>query len=204
MYIRGTERYPSDSLMHYLFFDTETTGLPRNSKAPASDLRNWPRMVQVAWLVTDNAGRELRGEEHVITPTGFTIPSEAAKIHGITTELALRTGVPLAPVLESLRKDVIGASLLIAHNIAFDEKIVGAEFIRTGLANPIESKPRKCTMLSSTKYCAIPGNYGHKWPKLQELYVKLFGESFEGAHSALADVRACVRCYFKLQQLGII
>lgn len=190
--------------MSYLFFDTETTGLPRNPKAPASDVKNWPRIVQVAWLVTDGAGREIRGEEHIIKPSGFTIPAEAASIHGITTELALRSGVPLRPVLETLHKEMVGASLLIAHNIAFDEKIIGAEFIRTGLANPIEMKQRKCTMLSSTQYCNLPGHYGRKWPKLQELHVKLFGKSFEEAHSALADVRACVRCYFKLLQLGIV
>jgi hypothetical protein len=28
----------------YLFFDTETTGLPKNWKAPVTDLNNWPRM----------------------------------------------------------------------------------------------------------------------------------------------------------------
>jgi len=39
----------------YLFFDTETTGLPRNYKAPATDLANWPRLVQIAWLLADFA-----------------------------------------------------------------------------------------------------------------------------------------------------
>jgi len=34
----------------YLFFDTETTGLPKNWKAPIEDLNNWPRLVQLAWL----------------------------------------------------------------------------------------------------------------------------------------------------------
>jgi hypothetical protein len=34
----------------YLFFDTETTGLPSNYKAPATDLNNSPRLVQLAWL----------------------------------------------------------------------------------------------------------------------------------------------------------
>jgi hypothetical protein len=34
----------------YLFFDTETTGLPKNYKAPVTDLNNWPRLVQLAWL----------------------------------------------------------------------------------------------------------------------------------------------------------
>ena len=35
-------------MKNYLFFDTETTGLPRNYKAPSSDTRNWPRLVQLA------------------------------------------------------------------------------------------------------------------------------------------------------------
>jgi uncharacterized protein YprB with RNaseH-like and TPR domain len=34
----------------YLFFDTETTGLPKNWKAPVTDLNNWPRLVQFAFL----------------------------------------------------------------------------------------------------------------------------------------------------------
>jgi hypothetical protein len=37
----------------FLFFDTETTGIPANYKAPASDFGNWPRLVQVAWLLVD-------------------------------------------------------------------------------------------------------------------------------------------------------
>ena len=33
----------------FLIFDTETTGFPRNKKAPLTDFDNWPRMVQIAW-----------------------------------------------------------------------------------------------------------------------------------------------------------
>jgi hypothetical protein len=42
----------------YLFFDTETSGLPRTHKAPVSDLDNWPRIVQIAWLLIDEQGRQ--------------------------------------------------------------------------------------------------------------------------------------------------
>lgn len=36
--------------MTFLFFDTETTGLPRNYSAPTTDLDNWgaARLVQLA------------------------------------------------------------------------------------------------------------------------------------------------------------
>lgn len=187
-----------------LFFDTETTGLPKNYKAPVSDLKNWPRLIQVAWLVTDDEGGEIKSVERVIKPDGFSIPADAAKIHGITDEVAHRTGVALKPVLEELAADIAAAAVLIAHNIQFDEKIIGAEFLRMGALDHVAAKPRSCTMLSSTQFCGIPGPYGNKWPKLQELHARLFREGFENAHNALADVRACSKCYFELRRIGVM
>ena len=73
----------------YLFFDTETTGIPKNYKAAASDLKNWPRLVQIAWLMTSDTGEEISSSEYIIKPDGYTIPPAAAKVHGITTQKAL-------------------------------------------------------------------------------------------------------------------
>lgn len=188
----------------YLFFDTETTGLPKNYKAPVSDLKNWPRLVQIAWLVADDGGNEIKSAEHIIKPDGFSIPGEAAKIHGITTEIATRLGVDLRPVLEEIAADISGAASLFAHNMAFDEMILGAEFLRMGSLNRVEGKPRKCTMRASTDFCQIPGPYGNKWPKLQELHARLFRTGFDNAHNALADVRACSKCYFELRRIGVM
>ena len=112
----------------YLFFDTETTGIPRNYQAPVSDSRNWPRVVQIAWLITDAEGCEQKSAEYIIKPQGFVIPREASRIHGITNEVANRQGVELGPVLEEISADLAQALVLIAHNMDFDEKIVGAEF----------------------------------------------------------------------------
>ena len=55
----------------YLFFDTETTGLPRNWKAPVTDLDNWPRMVQIAWILTDGEGEQLDIADYIIKPGVF-------------------------------------------------------------------------------------------------------------------------------------
>ena len=188
----------------YLFFDTETTGIPRNYRAPASDLRNWPRLVQIAWLLADERKNEVASAEYIVKPDGFTIPGDAARIHGITTELALRHGVDLKTVLEAITPDIRRASVLIAHNIQFDEKILGAEFLRAGRPNLVESRERRCTMQEATNHCRLPGPYGYKWPTLGELHLKLFGEPPEGAHHALVDVRACARCYFELKRLKVM
>jgi len=76
----------------YLFFDTETTGLPRNWKAPVTDLNNWPRLVQLAYLLYDENGNKITGGDYIIKPEGFTIPINASRIHGISTERAIREG----------------------------------------------------------------------------------------------------------------
>jgi len=188
----------------YLVFDTETTGIPKNYKAPVSDLGNWPRLVQIAWLIADSDGNEIKSVEHIIKPDGFTIPVDAARIHGISTERALREGHELGAVLAEMVGDIAHTAVLVAHNVQFDEKILGAEFLRAGHPNYLEAKRLLCTMQSATDFCRIPGNYGYKWPTLTELYRKLFSQELHGAHRALADVRACAKCFFELKRLNII
>jgi len=68
----------------YLFFDTETTGLPRNWKAPVTDLKNWPRLVQLAFLVYDEKGTQISAGDFIIKPEGFKIPADVSLIHGIS------------------------------------------------------------------------------------------------------------------------
>ncbi len=146
----------------YLFFDTETTGLPRNWRAPVTDVVNWPRLVQLAFLYYDCDGNILSSGDYIIKPEGFLIPSDATKIHGISTERANAEGLPLSEVLQLFLELTAKAELLVAHNISFDEKIIGSELIRAGMTNPLPSKKRICTMQSSTDFCAIRGPYGNK------------------------------------------
>lgn len=187
----------------YLFFDTETTGLPRNWKAPVTDLNNWPRMVQLAFLLYDPDGNEISGGDYIIRPEGYRIPADASRIHGITTERALLEGRPLPEVLEVFNSLVPQAGYLVAHNISFDEKIIGAEFLRCHMPNGLNGKRKICTMDSTTNFCAINGPYGYKWPKLSELHYKLFRSGFEEAHNAAADIRATVKCFWELKRRGI-
>lgn len=188
----------------YLFFDTETTGLPRNWRAPVTDLNNWPRLVQLAYLYYDNNGNKISGGDFIVKPEGFTIPAEASRVHGISTERALREGESITSVLQHFHSLIEQASYLVAHNISFDEKIVGSEFLRNGIQNSIPSKNKICTMEQTTRFCAINGPYGYKWPKLSELHYKLFGTGFEEAHDASVDVTVTAKCFWELKRLGKI
>jgi len=188
----------------YLFFDTETTGLPRNWKAPVTDLKNWPRLVQLAFLVYDEKGTQISAGDFIIKPEGFKIPADVSLIHGISQERAVGEGVSLRDVLDSFHALINNSEILVAHNISFDAMIVGAEFLRMGFTNPIPSKRKICTMESSTNYCAIQGPYGYKWPKLSELHYKLFRTGFDEAHDAAVDIKATAKCFWELKKLGKI
>lgn len=188
----------------YLFFDTETNGLPKNWKAPVSDLNNWPRLVQLAYLAYDNNGNKISEGDFIIKPDGFTIPAEAFRVHGITTERAILEGIPLFAVLRQFEALVNEATYLVAHNIAFDEKVVGAELLRNNMPNSLSLKQKVCTMERTTDFCAIEGPYGYKWPKLSELHYKLFGIGFEEAHNAAVDINATARCFWELRKRNLI
>lgn len=188
----------------FLFFDTETTGTPLNYKAPSSDTRNWPRLVQLGWILMTKNGKKVSEKSYIVKPKDFTIPADATKIHKITTKMALEQGRELSFVIDEFLKDFNKAKYIVGHNIDFDKKIVGAELIRLSRPDVMDSKKAFCTMKSSIDFCKIPGYYGYKYPKLQELYHKLFGRDFEEAHNAASDIEATQQCFWELRKRGLI
>ena len=202
--VEQEEMTNNETMDRILYFDTETTGVPLNYKAPSSDTNNWPRLVQLAWILTDEEGTRIHTGNLVIKPDGFVIPADATKVHGITTQRAKEEGVPLAEVIERFKSDLDMATYIVGHNIEFDKKIVGAEMIRLGMKDELEKKKSYCTMQSSIDFCKIPGKYGYKYPKLQELYKKLFGSEFENAHDAMSDIEATEKCFWELKKRKLI
>ena len=188
----------------YIFFDTETTGLPKNWKAPVEDLDNWPRLVQLAWIVYDSNKAFVHSEEHIVYPSGFQIPEAASNVHGITTQKAILEGENIDYVLDQFYNDLNSCSHIIAHNLNYDINVMGAELLRNNKANILPDKKGICTMLSSVDYCALPGRYGYKWPSLSELHIKLFNKDFENAHDAMSDISATADCFFELEQRSVI
>jgi DNA polymerase III epsilon subunit-like protein len=189
----------------FIVFDTETTGLPKNWNAPVTDTENWPRVLQLAWSIHDEEGKELEHRDILIKPEGFFIPLETVEIHGITTEKAMEEGISLTEALDIFSKVLERSDVMVAHNISFDEMVLGCEYYRMNIPNPIEEKTKICTKEASVNFCRIPGRGGrYSWASLDQLYTKLFNTVFENQHNASNDVKACVKCFFELKRLGVI
>jgi len=190
----------------YLIFDTETTGLPKNFKAPITDTDNWPRCIQIAWQLHDELGNLIEHQDYLVKPDGFTIPYQSEKIHGISTELATEEGLPLAEVLEKF-KEVLGKTkFVVGQNVTFDNNVMGCELYRQGVETSLMEMPVLDTCTEKTaKLCKIPGGRGgrFKLPTLTELHQHLFGKAFSEAHNATADVEATTRCFLELLRLRV-
>lgn len=185
----------------YLIFDTETTGLPKNFRAPVSDTDNWPRCIQIAWQLHDEDGKLIEHQDYIIKPEGFNIPFDAEKIHGISTELAQKEGLPLAEVVERFIAALGKAKFVVGQNIEFDLNVMGSEFYRMGIEDPFQrlSVLDTCTEITA-QLCQIPGGRGgrFKLPTLTELHEFLFDATFAESHNATADVEATTRCFLEL------
>lgn len=190
--------------MKILFFDCETTGLPKNFKSTYKNIDNWPRIVQIAWIITDSEGTLVSEKNFIVKPDNFSIPKKASSIHGITNEIANFEGLNINYVLNNFIKDLLNSDFIVAHNIEFDRKVVNSELFRNGFKNIIEENGCICTMKSSIDYCKITGEYGYKYPKLEELFFKIFQQKINNIHNAFEDVKATKKCFFYLKEQNII
>ena len=185
----------------YFIFDTETTGLPKRWDAPITDTDNWPRCIQIAWQLHDEMGRLIEHRDYLIKPDGFNIPYDSEQIHGISTELADKQGVPLPEVLEEFNQALGKAKFVVGQNIRFDLNIMGSEFYRYGVDTPLSELAvlDTCTEVTA-ELLQLPGGRGgrFKLPNLTELHSYLFDKPFDEAHNATADVEATTRCFFEL------
>lgn len=193
----------------FLAYDTETTGLPLFDQ-PSEDPRQ-PHIVQLAARLVCSDTREIkRSLESVILPDGWEIPDEVAKIHGITTERALIEGRPERDVLSELL-DMWGlAEFRLAHNEQFDARIVRIgckRFHDADLADHWKAGKAQCTARLSTPILKLPptekmmaaGRKHPKTPNMGEAFEFFTGKKLEGAHTAGADVDACLAVWWAIQ-----
>lgn len=172
--------------------DTETT------------CSNGERIVSISCVMFVNGVKHSEFNEYV-KPVGWEISSTSTKIHGITNKFALANGKPIARVVHELYNFMNDVDLLVAHNIAYDTRVMRKEFERLGNTDALSflvSTPMYCTMKEGRAVCKLLTDKGKpKNPKLDELHLHLFGEYFSGAHDARADTYACARCYFRMNAI---
>lgn len=182
--------------MLILFLDTETTGLPTKRQDAIIESNVWPDIVSVAWVLTDEAGRILRTFYTIVKPDGWTITPDSTRIHGISHEVAEKSGMNFTLVMDTLQAMLGIADRVVCHNVHFDSNVIMNAF-HWRMCRPVGYKDcfkdTYCTMEMGKKV-------GHKFPKLAQLYQDLFKKPpTVELHNALNDTILCMKVYFALQ-----
>ncbi len=190
----------------YLFFDTETNGLPKTEIINGKPTKVYPRVIQLAYILLNDNFEEVQSYCELIYPDGWEIPNDKFWIeNGYSTEQNKLKGVNIRVALNFFSQAIDQCHTMVAHNIAFDTPVLVSEMQRYKISANNKNSKKICTMLSTIDFCKLPSQRGgFKWPKLIELHEKLFGVGFDGAHDALEDVRATVRCFIELKNRNII
>ena len=210
----------------YLVFDVETTGLlPKKGQNISIDV--YPYILQFSFVVYDLEKNEIikSYDSYIKIPEKVEIPEIITNLTGITKKTCETQGIPIIDAIKNFHEAYIMCEGLVAHNMDFDKTMIEIEIERNRQfileKNPecfvlfnttyevINGIDRFCTMKNGKNICNIwketikDGEVilkkSAKWPKLVELYEKLFDETPENLHNSMVDVSACLRCYLKMR-----
>lgn len=214
--------------MKVLVFDTETTGLPvyptgRKIKyLDNNSLLFWPKIIQLSYVVYDTEKQkvEIIKDDIIKLSEDVLISEESQKLHGITKLISQEKGICINSVILEFMKHFQTSDKIVGHNIKFDLDMVRSELMRlynnnqennsqmyhNYLKSLINNNNKyHCTQCANTEYCNIEafredGTKYVKWPKLSELYNKVFEKRLNEfkLHNSMIDVWVCTRCYLKI------
>ena len=177
---------------YLLFVDTETYGIPQDIFTSYKNIDNWPTIKQIAWIVYTKTGQLVSAHnysisvdsEQQVVPPSYYVPKEILPIHEI---------------LKLFQDDLSSCDVIVGHNIDYDVHVIMSEMHRFGYdTSRLATIPQFCTMRNSVKICNFDTRHGDRYPKLQELYSKLFHRPFENAHDAYCDIKATAECFWEI------
>jgi DNA polymerase-3 subunit epsilon len=186
-----------------LVFDTETTGF-LNKKDPSLDAQ--PYIIQFAgilWELKDWKYSELERKNIFIKPP-ISIPYWASQVHHIY-DIDVKDAPVMSEQIEEIMNFLWQADAIIWHNIEYDEDMIKVELKRLEKLHLYTPDQVICTMKTTVDFCALRWNWlRFKYPKLGELYKKLFWEYFVWAHDAMVDVEATHQCFLELEKQWVL
>lgn len=189
--------------MKILVFDTETTWFI-DKKNPNLDTQ--PYIIQFAWIfgeLKDGKFIEIKRINQFIKPK-ISIPYASSQVHHIY-DIDVKNAPSIEEYIDDFLSIINESNIIIWHNIEYDEDMIKLELKRLG--REFEYRPQQvlCTMKQTVDYCKLPGNWERfKYPKLWELYKKLFWEYFIWAHDAIVDVEATLKAFLELHKLQVV
>ena len=157
-----------NACMKALYFDTETTGLRPDGFLQAGTV-HMGKICQLAYVMEEDGGLTAKNFYFAVD----AIEASASAVTGLTVPIVMRLsrGEVFADHADEIWQDFATADVLVAHNLAFDERFMRAEFGRLGMSFEVGYKGF-CTMQRFAPVLKLPGKGSrYKMPSLEEFAV---------------------------------
>lgn len=187
----------------YLIFDCSGLATTTNFKANFTDTDAWPRLLHISWILLGQDFKPLEDFDCIVIPNGFVIDEKSKEKAHIDDEDIAKKATELDKIMDQFTESASKTQYVFAHNLNYNENILGAEYVRLKKSINLFSKKRYCLMEEGTYYCKIPSKGGgYKYPTLPELHAMCFGQTYGPAGNSRSDVIAAARCFIKLKKTG--
>ncbi len=168
--------------LEYVVVDTETTGL---------QLSQGDQVVSLSGVRIRQGRLQSADIFNTLINPGRPIPPESTAIHHIDDQMV--AGAPAMHEVYPQFLEYLGDAILVAHNAAFDKKVLDLAAAAMGL--PLIANPVLDTLLLS--YALHQEIEGHSLDAIADR----MGIVIEGRHSSLGDARAAAQIFLGLLAL---
>ncbi|MFZ1751096.1 MAG: hypothetical protein WAU01_12920 [Saprospiraceae bacterium] len=187
----------------YLIFDCSGMATYTNFKANFTETESWPRLLHISWILLGEDYKLVTDFDCISIPSGYEIDEKSKTKAHIDDEDIKKKSTDLDVILDNFSASVEKAEYIFAHNLNYNENLLGAEYVRRKKSINMFAKKRYCLMQEGTYFCKIPSKGGgYKYPTLPELHGTCFGQTYGPAGNSRADVIAASRCFIKLKKTG--
>ncbi|AEL23991.1 3'-5' exonuclease family protein [Cyclobacterium marinum] len=194
---------------YHIVMAVDTLGKPKDYKAPASDLDNWPPPISISYYIFNIRG-ELVKSNYLFILTDEIPSDQVLNEYGISKDYFKAKGIPAKEAYQQIKIDAASCKNLVAHNVSYLKKIIYADFKRNKVPFPFGKMRTTCTMKETTKFVGIEADYGddYKWPNLEELidacfFVSMDPEGIEipEAQNSRWKARSIAKCFIYLKKI---
>ncbi len=180
--VTGAQLDAKLSELEFVVFDTETTGLNPSQG---------DRIVSISG-VRVRGTKVLKADTfHALVNPGMKIPPISISIHKITDEMV--TDAPIAGKVLPKFVEWVGDAVLVAHNAAFDIKMLEVETTRA-------AQPMVENQVLDTLFISYGVHGDHEGHNLEAMALRM-GVEVEGRHTSLGDAKTTAQIFVRMLPL---
>ena len=189
----------------YLFIETQQSGIPKDYKASYKLSDNWPRITQFSYILADKKANIIEEASYLIYPEA-KIPKIVSKITRIDNTMLKSYGRTFNKLEEEIKRLFQLSDYVIGFNINYDISLLKAELYRNDIDTAFVDSNWDLDLGIKTRdllKLKTRVNIKYKIPKLEDIYLKLFGIALPDLNS-INKLHKEKECFFKLKHMNLL